>query len=164
MNETVDQQRIPFEIMRALDRNHILPETLNPGLTTEPEGNEIVIYETTDQGSRELARFGAWRLRPIDPHSALRAVQRAVERQPDEMRARLMVAVNGGGLEIDARPDSDTVSIVIRHEAGMLISYCHRSDVVPGWPASDIPTDEEKADPLNPDNWGPDDLGEMFYR
>jgi hypothetical protein len=130
----LDMNRLPYEIMRALNANFVLAEGLDPGLFVkpDPETREVVVM----QNGEELARIPRYRLQRPDPEVLRKAAGEALKNVPSHIADQCIAAINSGRFVLDEPPDQDFVAVTVEigPQNGVSLFKAHRQVVVPEWP------------------------------
>jgi hypothetical protein len=129
----LDMNRLPYEIMRALDGNFVLAEGLDPGLSVkpDPETREIIVM----QNGEELARIPRYRLQRPDPEVLRKAAAEALKNMPVYIADQCIAAINSGRFVLDEPPDQEfvIVTVEIGPQNTVRLFKAHRQVVVPEW-------------------------------
>ncbi|GAA4518375.1 hypothetical protein GCM10023191_092390 [Actinoallomurus oryzae] len=134
MTADLDWRRFPYEVTRALDRESIMLEQLEPGLRAAYAPGEIVVLDHS--GETELCRVPHYRLALPDPERLRRAAAKALENLPDHLADQCVAAINDEAIELRDPPESEWIEVYVQigPDARVPLFRAHRCVVVPDWP------------------------------
>lgn len=133
---TVDLERVPFEVRRALEKAGYFAELLAPGLRIrrDDDGTLTVV----DCHGDDLATVPLHRLLALDSERLRQAAATALERVPVDIADQCAAAINAGAIELHDPPDGDMVRCDIPIGSRVVPLFAaHRRVLVPGWPEDD---------------------------
>lgn len=105
----LELDRLPGAIRRALDRELVLVETLPPGLSVAPAGDDHLAV-LDDQGA-ELARFPLDWLRPVDADLVRAGVLEQLRTRPRALALAALDALVDGDIDAQDLPFDDRVAV-----------------------------------------------------
>lgn len=130
----LDLARFPHETRRALDRECLLPEMVDPGLYVRPEP-DLDLIVVMDRHGNDLCSIALGRLRPIDPERLRPFADAALSALPVDLADQLATAINAGEAVVNDPPDSEWVTVDVGDHKLMAV---HRAHLVDGWPDEDL--------------------------
>lgn len=134
-DDDLDLNRLPYEITRALDKECVMVEQLEPGLAMRPEAEELVVLKD----GVELCRVPRYRLRASDPELLRKTAAATLSTLPVGMADQCVAAINEGRFEVIEPPDDDYVYChIFLGEEPFKFFAAHRRCVIVGWPEEDV--------------------------
>ncbi len=134
--DTIDLQRVPFEIKGAIEATGVLLEQIEPGLemTVDLATDEMVIYENTGGPGVALCRVPMGRLRMPDPvllrKAAVTTLEQIAASGGIAEADQLAQAINDDEIDLIMPPDADMVYV---HVLKKPLFATHRRVVVESW-------------------------------